>query len=83
MLYIHNSIEVHYVRKYPGCKHEAIDVIISKNNVPIQHYSFCKSPIASTIELIHYMDIIMQNTSQIPLAIIGDFNLDVTHDSNK
>ena len=29
------------------------------------------------------MDIIKQTTSQIPLAIIGDFNLDVTHDSNK
>ena len=29
------------------------------------------------------MDIVMQNTSQLPLAIIGDFNLDVTHNRNK
>ena len=83
MLYIHNSIEVQHIRKYLGCKLEVIDVIINKNNVQVNSIGLYKSPIASTVELLHYMDIIMQITSQLPLAIIGDFNLDVTHNRKK
>ena len=85
MLYNPINMEVHHIRKYPRCKLEAIDVIISnnKNDVQFNIIGLYKSPIASTVELLHYMDIIMQNTSQLPLAIIGDFNLYVTHNRNK
>ena len=83
MLYIHISIEVHHIRKYSGCKLEVIDVIISKNKVQFNVIGIYKSPMASTVELLHYMDIIIQNTSQLALVIIADFNLDVTHNSSK
>ena len=33
MLYLHKSVKLHHISKYPGDKVEAINVIISKENV--------------------------------------------------
>ena len=63
MLYVHHSIKLHDVSKYSGDKMEAIKIIISKNNMKFAVVGLYKSPKASMIELISFME---KNITQLP-----------------
>ena len=56
MLYVHHSITLHDISKYSGEKVEAIKIIISTNNMKFVVVGLYKSPKASMIELISFME---------------------------
>ena len=77
MLYVHHSIKLHDVSKYSGQQVEAIKIVLGKYNMKFVIVGLYKSPKASMMELISFVEKMLHNCHQLPLTIIGDFNLDV------
>ena len=83
MLYVHKSIKLHQISKYPGDELEAINVTISKNSAKFSIVGLQNSLTTSMVEWISSVEAILPNCDWLPLTIIGDFNLDVSNGANK
>ena len=83
MLYLHKRVKLHHISKYPGDKVEAINVIISKESVPFNIVGLYKSPKTLIAELANSVKLILKDHNELPLILIGDFNLDVANRANK